>query len=99
MNAKWGWITQTGILAMLFVVGCKSSQPDLKPPKQAEVFNPPPANVSPFYPKQAFNTDDSKPMGLDPGRATSGRGGGNGMQGMNPGGMSPGGAGSFNGPR
>lgn len=96
MNAKWGWITHLGILAIIFFAGCRTPQPDLKPPKQAEVFNPPPDNVSPNYPKQAFNTDDgSKRGGLDPGAATSTRG--NSVS--SPGGMSPGGGGSFGGPQ
>ena len=95
MNAKWGWTIQIGCLAMLFLTGCKTSRPDLKPPKQAEVFNPPYATISPNYPKAAFNTDDaSKQMLLDPGgvlpaRSMSGPG-------MSPA-MSPGG--SFGGPR
>jgi hypothetical protein len=101
MNAKWGWIAQIGILAIIFLAGCRTPQPDLKPPKQAEVLNPPPDNVSPYYPKQAFNTDDrSKGTGLDsgfvPSRGSSAMTG----TGMSPGGsMSPGGAGSFGAPR
>jgi hypothetical protein len=68
MYAKWGWLTQIGMPVLLFLVGCKTPQPDLKPAKEPEVFNPPPANVSPNYPPQAFRTDDaSKRNGLDPG--------------------------------
>jgi hypothetical protein len=91
MNAKWGWMTQIGLLAILLLAGCKSSQPDLKPPKQAEVFNPPSENINPNYPKQAFNDDPSRRMGLDPGGVTPARGSSIGGPGVNPGG-------SFGGP-
>jgi hypothetical protein len=92
MNAKWGWITQIGILAIIFLAGCRTPQPELKPAKQAEVLNPPPDNVNPYYPKQAFNTDDpSKRMGLDPGYAP-----GRGNSSMTAPGLSPAG-GSFGG--
>jgi hypothetical protein len=94
MNAKWGWITQIGILAIIFLAGCRTPQPDLKPAKQAEVLNPPPENVSLNYPKAAFNTDDrSKGLGLDPGGITPRGAGGNSLTGP---GMSPAG-GSFGG--
>ena len=41
----------------LVVTGCHTTQPDLKPPKQPEVFSGPPTNFSNNYPKQAFNGD------------------------------------------
>jgi hypothetical protein len=73
MNARCKYLTSLTLLLMLLIVGCKT-QPDLKPGKEAEVFNPPPnaANLA-SYPKQAFaNPDDpSRRSGLDPGRAGS----------------------------
>jgi hypothetical protein len=58
MRGKWGWIGQLGLL-LIFVAGCRTSQPDLKPLPQPEVLNPPPANIRyDSYPKQAFNVDD-----------------------------------------
>jgi hypothetical protein len=92
MSAKWGWVLHLGILGMLVLTGCRTPQPDLKPKKEPEVFNPPSDNLNNNYPKQAFNTDDpSKRLGLDPGGLTPARGAG-------PGSMSPGGSGSFGGP-
>jgi hypothetical protein len=89
MNAKWGWLTQLGIPVLLFVIGCRTPQPDLKPAKEPEVFNPPPANVSPNYPKEAFRTEDpSKRNVLDPGGFMPSRGNSS---------MSP--TGSFGGPQ
>jgi hypothetical protein len=68
MYPKWGWLTQIAMPVLLFLVGCKTPQPDLKPAKQPEVFNPPPENVSPNYPKEAFRSDDpSKRNALDQG--------------------------------
>jgi hypothetical protein len=58
MRGKWGWIGQVG-LVLLFVAGCRTPQPDLKPPPQEEKLNPPPANARyDSMPKQAFNVDD-----------------------------------------
>jgi hypothetical protein len=68
MNMQWGWIARTGALLLLLVVGCRSTQPDLKPPKQPEVFNPPSEHANLVsYPKQAFNNldDPSKRSGMD----------------------------------
>jgi len=50
----------TALLLLLFVgvVGCRTSQPDLKPAKTAEVFTAPPDNYDSRYPKQAFAKDD-----------------------------------------
>ncbi len=70
MNTRWSWLTSLALPLMLLVMGCKT-QPEIKPAKQPEVFNPPPrsANLA-SYPKQAFaNPDDpAKRSGLDPGR-------------------------------
>ena len=66
MSMRWLWLASLGLLAALGV-GCRTTQPDLKPPKQPEVFNAPPTNFSNNYPKQAFNNDDpAKRFGLDP---------------------------------
>jgi len=77
MNAKWGWIARLGVLLMLLIVGCRTTQPDLKPAKQPEVFNPPSehANLG-GYPKKAFDNGDelAKRSGLDPGGLNQTRG-------------------------
>jgi hypothetical protein len=87
MNVKWGWVIQLGILGMLMLTGCRTQQPDLKPAKEPEVFNPPSDNLNNNYPKQAFNTDDpSKRQGLDPGGLSPGRGNSAGPGSTNPGG-------------
>ena len=58
MRAKWGWVGWLGIVGV-FLAGCRSSQPDLKPTTTAEVLTKPPENVQyTSYPKAAFNTDD-----------------------------------------
>ena len=68
MSTRWLWLAQLGLLAALVVTGCHTTQPDLKPPKQPEVFSGPPTNFSNNYPKQAFNSDDpAKRLGLDSG--------------------------------
>ena len=75
MSARWGWVARLGTLMVLLLAGCTTPQPNLKPSKQAEVFNVPPANLNNNYPTQAFNTDDpSKRLGLDPGGLTPTRG-------------------------
>ncbi len=76
MNARPSWITSLGMLLMLLVVGCKTTQPDLKPPKQPEVFNTPSdtANLT-SYPKQAFATSTDPTVtvgGLPPQRGMQG---------------------------
>jgi hypothetical protein len=70
MNTRWGWLTRFGILLGLLAAGCRTPQPDLKPAKQPEVFNTPPNSVvsNNSYPKQAFNDDPAKKLGLDPGK-------------------------------
>ena len=61
MNTNWGGIIRLGILVVLLVVGCRSTQPDLKPAKQPEQFNPPPDNVNlTNYPKQAWRSEDDQ---------------------------------------
>ena len=56
MKAHWGRFAWLAMVVLLVLVGCRTAQPDLKPAKQDEVFNPPPdtTNLS-GYPKQAFN--------------------------------------------
>jgi hypothetical protein len=59
MAATWARIAGMGLL--LLAVGCKTPQPDLRPPKMAEALNAPPAerrfDVA-SYPKEAFNNRD-----------------------------------------
>ncbi len=77
MNVRWGWITPLAMLLVVLTVGCKSTRPDLKPAKEPEVLNPPPASIvgNNVYPKQAYNTDDpAKRLGLDPGQVMPARG-------------------------
>jgi hypothetical protein len=73
MNRKWIWTIQLGLFLVL-TVGCRSTQPDLKPAKQSEVFNPPSENANlASYPKQAFNNanDQNNPGGMYAGNGPS----------------------------
>ncbi|MBI2805406.1 MAG: hypothetical protein HYX68_10555 [Planctomycetes bacterium] len=57
MTAKWGsCIVLMFFLAML-AVGCRTTQPDVKPPKERErLVSPPPGTLEqPGYPKAAFD--------------------------------------------
>jgi hypothetical protein len=76
MKARWGWLGTLGLFAALLLGGgCQTPPPVLKPDKQTEVFNPPPANMNTNYPKQAFNSDDpTKRLGLDNGPILPARG-------------------------
>ena len=75
MSMRWLWLAQIGLLATIVITGCRTTQPDLKPPKQPEVFSGPPANFNNNYPKQAFNSDDpAKRLGLDPNNITPAKG-------------------------
>jgi hypothetical protein len=89
MNGKWGWLARLGTMVLFVVVGCRSTQPELKPGKQPEVFNAPSehANLA-SYPKQAFNNGDdaSKRATMDP----TSFGKGPGMQPASFGGPTPG---------
>jgi hypothetical protein len=59
MNAKWGWAAPLAMVFLCSLIGCRHTQPDLKPPEQAEVFNSPSTTASlTGYPKQAFRFDD-----------------------------------------
>ena len=64
MNAKWLWLAPFVALALI-VAGCQTQQPNIRPDDQREVFNSPPANLNNSYPKQAFNDDGNKRLGLD----------------------------------
>lgn len=66
MHGKWAWL---GLL-LLVAVGCRTSQPELKPAEQPEFFNAPPPNARyTSYPKQAFNADDPFKRPADPNAA------------------------------
>ncbi len=51
-----------GLVGLACLAGCRTSQPELKPPPQPEVANAPPMTeqrfASPNYPKEAFNNQD-----------------------------------------
>jgi hypothetical protein len=86
--------TDLGCALLLVVIGCKSTQPDLRPPKQPDVLYKPPDEArynSPAYPKQALAQSDDPTKKWNP----SGAGGGSAMpsRGMGGGGMGGGGMG------
>jgi hypothetical protein len=57
---RWGWLGCV-VVMLLVLVGCKTPQPDLKPPPAEEKFTAPPADSRyNTYPKQAFNDDPFK---------------------------------------
>lgn len=62
MIARASVWTTLGCGLALVIIGCKTAQPELKPPQQPEVLNKPPDEArfnSPGYPKQALaNNDD-----------------------------------------
>jgi hypothetical protein len=98
MNSKWTCLTAIiAIPLALFLGGCKTSQPDLKPPKEPERLVPPPENINNNYPKQAMNFD-AQGKGVDPNTVlpTRGMGGAGGPSMGGAGGMAP--PGSFGGP-
>jgi hypothetical protein len=84
MTLNWGsCIVLFGCLALL---GCRTTPPNLKPPKAPEVLTPPASEArydSPDYPKQAFSQPDDpgKRMIMD-GKNQPGGGGMGGMGGM-----------------
>lgn len=56
MTAKWGSCVIL-MICLAFLGGCRTPQPELKPPKSAEVLNVPPREDrydSPGYPKAAY---------------------------------------------
>jgi hypothetical protein len=84
------WTTLTTGVLLLFV-GCKTSQPDLKPPPEPEVLNRPPDEArfnSPAYPKQALVNNNDPTKKWNSGAAGT----------MNPRGMGGGGSGVGAGP-
>lgn len=84
MQRLWLRLGNLGMMLVL-VIGCKSSQPELKPPTQPEEYNPPPAEmVSRGYPKEAMKKDDLL-------RAQRDSAAGIGKNGFGPGGMGAGG--------
>ena len=85
------WMQSLGMLGLLVLLGCRTPQPNLKPPTSAEVLATPPAdrryNAS-VYPKEAFyNRDPLKKLHSDqeviPARAPA-LGPGYGTPGANP---------------
>jgi hypothetical protein len=89
--------TPLACLALLFVLvlGCRTPQPNLKPPKEKETLNVPPDTAhynDPAWPEKVVARDDTqKPKNNDPMGAMGAKGpGGMGAGGMNGvGGMSP----------
>jgi hypothetical protein len=84
---RMGTVVRTLGLALLLVLGCKSTKPDLRPPKQPEVLNVPPESESRFtqpleYPKDTPKAAQIKRGGnntaplTDPTRFQSGANGG-----------------------
>ncbi|GEM_PF-5023734 len=60
MDGKWG---KCGFLALLLgiIVGCRTTQPNLKPVETPETLNKPPQEArfnSPGMPKEAFDRED-----------------------------------------
>jgi hypothetical protein len=84
MRRMGTWMRALG-LALLLVLGCKSTKQDLRPPKQPEVLNVPPESESRFtqpleYPKDTPKASQIKRSGnnaplTDPSRFQSGAGG------------------------
>ncbi len=60
MKIRGTFWANLGLVLLLTLLGCRSTQPDLKPPVQKEVLNSPPDDMrynSPSYPKQAMVSD------------------------------------------
>jgi hypothetical protein len=60
MGATWVKIAGIGVIVLAF--GCRTPQPNLKPPKTAEVLSTPPSEKrfdTPVYPKEAFVDRDA----------------------------------------
>lgn len=87
MTRKMRWLGRVGALGamMLLALGCRTPQPNLKPPPEREVMNPPPSETrfnTASYPKEAMKQDD--PIKL---KAASANAPGGGMPGAGGGGM------------
>jgi hypothetical protein len=93
MAAKWGKCVILAICLAVSMVGCRTAQPNLKPPETPErLVSPPPGLFdSPEYPKLAFDAQqdpyrrqlDMKAMGQAGGRGSMMPA--SGMGGMGPG--------------
>jgi hypothetical protein len=46
MTAKWGSCTIVALCLIVFLVGCRTTQPDLRPPKTAQKLVDPPDRLS-----------------------------------------------------
>jgi hypothetical protein len=60
MDGKWGKIAILGLF-LAFSVGCRTSRPNLEPPKQPEALTSPPAEArynAPGFPKEVMRRDD-----------------------------------------
>jgi hypothetical protein len=88
MIGKWGsCVLLVGSLALL--VGCRTTQPDLKPPKTEEQLVSPPPDAryaTSVYPNQAYDQDKTKLTSLD-GKGPNGMGMGRGGMGPGAGGV------------
>lgn len=71
---------------LAIVLGCRSTNPELKPAKQPEEFNLPPQGEarfdSPYYPKEALARDDLAKKLRDGNAMSKGMPGMGGMGGM-----------------
>ena len=93
MTAKWGSCAIL-VICLALLVGCRNTQPNLKPEKTPEKLVDPPQEArydTPGYPRQAFdkpidpmrNAFDAKATpGVTPTRGSMGPGGGMGGNGM-----------------
>jgi hypothetical protein len=97
MNAKWNWVAPLALVFVLSLFGCRTTQPDLKPPPQPEVFNSPSTTASlSGYPTQAFKFDDpATRTDLDGNKVQQARAMGGGGGGAMPGPASLGGPGTM----
>lgn len=81
MTAKWASGAVLAICLLLSLVGCRTFQPNLKPPPAPERYVDPPREARyevPSYPKAAFDqpTDPAKRNNTPVNPAQGGRGGG-----------------------
>lgn len=87
MTRRMQWLGRAGVLGGLLVLalGCRTPQPNLKPPTEREVMNAPPSEGrfnTPGYPKEAMKMDDPIKMKATAGGPGAPGMGGGGMPGM-----------------
>ena len=97
MTANWASCTILALCMMFAGAGCRTTQPNLKPPETAERLVEPPSRLeTPGYPKLAFDTPDDQARKVLDIRAAGGVPARNMMQG-GPGMSGMGGAGGMTG--